>query len=176
VLLAITLLAVLGCITLLFSWILRRIAALPSGQIIYIDDAGLERNRKTLFDPELGLAGRPDYLIRHGKTIFPLEVKSGSAPSSPHRSHILQLGAYCHLVEVEYGAQPTYGAIRYDGATFRIDYSNALKRELKRTIDGIREMGSTPPNRSHHVPPRCAHCGYREICDQSLSEGALQRV
>ncbi len=175
-LLAIALLAFLGSITLLFSWILRRKDAFPSGQIIYIDDTGLEQNRKTLFDPELGLAGRPDYLIRQGKTIFPFEVKSGPTPSSAHRSHILQLGAYCHLVEVEYGTRPSYGAIRYDGATFRVDYSNALKRELIKTIDGIRGLGSTPPSRSHDVPYRCVQCGYREVCDQSLSEGARQRV
>ena len=165
---AIALLAILGAIALLLSWMLRRNASLPAGRIIYIDDTGLERNQKTLYDPDLGLAGRPDYLIQQGRHVFPLEVKSGSAPETAYQSHILQVGAYCRLIEVEYGTRPAFGALRYDGGTFQIKYDNHMERELKRTIKKIRQLGNAPPRRSHEVPSRCAQCGYVESCDQSL--------
>ena len=52
-----------------------------------------------LYASGANLAGKPDYLVRRWRYVLPVEVKSGPAPAEPYRSHVLQLAAYCLLVE-----------------------------------------------------------------------------
>ena len=80
----------------------RRDAGLPGGKVMYADTGKWEKVEKPLYDPVTQVAGRPDYLVQHGREVIPVEVKSGSAPDSPYDSHIFQLAAYCLLVAVSY--------------------------------------------------------------------------
>jgi len=48
----------------------RRATGLPSGRVIYTDTRAWGKVEKPLFDKDLGLTGKPDYLIeQHGKRI-----------------------------------------------------------------------------------------------------------
>lgn len=147
----------------------KRQAGIPSGRVIYTDTSSWGKVEKPLFDSELRLTGKPDYLVEHGSHIIPVEVKSRSAPPAPYDSHIYQLAAYCLLVEHEFGIRPKYGIIHYRNRTFAIDFSSSLEDAIKATI---REMQGTTTrsqlDRSHENPRSCQHCGYRSICDQSL--------
>ncbi|TFH36618.1 MAG: Dna2/Cas4 domain-containing protein [Anaerolineales bacterium] len=143
-------------------------ANLPRGRIIYIDSKHLKFTPDNLYDPETGLVGRPDYLIQRWHTSIPVELKSSTAPSQPHAGHILQLAAYCHLVEVESGRRPSHGVIRYRDQSFRIDYTRALRRNLFKTLETIRNMEGTTPDRSHKFAIRCRACGFQPHCDQTL--------
>jgi CRISPR-associated exonuclease Cas4 len=144
-------------------------AILPRGRVVYVDSKHLSRTSKTLFDPGSGLTGRPDYLIQSQRMTIPVEVKSMIAPQRPHEAHMLQLAAYCHLVEVNVGPRPSHGVIRYRDRSFRVDYTRALRQELSKTLDAIRRSEASTPNRSHNHPARCQACGYQSYCDQSLA-------
>ncbi|MDG6970395.1 MAG: hypothetical protein JRN54_04720 [Nitrososphaerota archaeon] len=70
-----------------------------------------------------GLVGRPDELRRSPDgRIVPVEVKSSRGPPPgrpPYFSHILQLYAYCQIVEGEQGVTPPYGLLIYNDKTPR---------------------------------------------------------
>lgn len=159
-------------LALILFWISgrsRRAAGLPGGRIIYTDTRGWDKVEKPLYDPTLGLTGKPDYLVeQHGKLI-PVEVKSGRAPEAPYDSHIYQLAAYCLLVEKTMGKRPPYGIIHYANRDFAIDYTRELEDSLLNLLADLRrdERREQVP-RSHQNPSRCAKCGFREICDQRL--------
>ncbi len=93
-----------------------------SGERLYSDT---ESNPGvTLYSESLPLAGKPDYLLKNGKYLIPVEIKTGKTPYRPYRSHIMQLTAYCRLVKENYGIRPVYGVIRYPEKEFLIEYTN----------------------------------------------------
>jgi len=152
------------------SSVQRKEAGLPGGRIIYTDTHGWGRVEKPLFYPALELTGKPDYLVEQNGRIIPVEVKSGRAPESPYDTHIYQLAAYCLLVEKTYDTRPPYGIIHYEDRDFAIDYTPELENSL---IDLLVEMKRDEHKRelprSHEHTARCAKCGYRNTCDQSLA-------
>jgi CRISPR-associated exonuclease Cas4 len=147
----------------------RRQTGLPPGKVIYIDTSQWGRVDKPLFDPNLRLTGRPDYLIKQGTSIIPVEVKSRRAPASPHDSHIFQVAAYCLLVEHAYGKRPDVGVIHYADKTFAVDFTDGLEKAARDTIHEMQECADQAEiERSHQDGRRCQHCGYRSVCDQAL--------
>jgi CRISPR-associated exonuclease Cas4 len=58
------------------SFLQRKRSGLPGGRIIYADTSKWGRLEKSLYVPELGLAGKPDYLVEIGDELIPVEVKS----------------------------------------------------------------------------------------------------
>lgn len=147
----------------------RKATGLPTGDIIYADPGGWLKAEKPLYDPLTGLTGKPDFLVQQGETYIPVEVKSTSAPSLPYESHLLQLAAYCLLVERTYNHRPPYGILKYSNRTLRIEYSAELEQHLMDTLDQMRiQLRRGEADRSHEEPARCAHCGYRGICEQKL--------
>jgi CRISPR-associated exonuclease Cas4 len=148
----------------------RREAGLPGGRVIYTDTDGWGKVERPLYNKALNLTGKPDYLVRQGKTVIPVEVKSGRAPQSPYDSHIFQLASYCLLVEKTYGKRPPYGIIHYQDRDFAIDYTPELEFALMDLLAEMqRDVYREEINRSHGQAARCAGCGFREICDQSLA-------
>jgi CRISPR-associated exonuclease Cas4 len=149
-------------------WLAKR-TGIPDGRIIYSDLGVWQKNRKPLYDAEIGLTGKPDYLIKLDGRIIPAEVKSSYAPRSPYDSHILQLAAYCVLVESTYGKHPPYGLLRYRNRTFKIEFTQDLEEEVLEMIGRIRRYKNKADiPRSHNHKGRCARCGYRSVCDQRL--------
>jgi len=144
-------------------------AGLPVGRVVYIDTRDLDRPERPLYDPRLGLVGRPDYLVRGKRAIVPVEVKAAKAPLEPWSSHVFQLAAYCLLVESSYKQRPPYGILRYADRAFAIDYTQGLENELLDLLAEMRRAGGRAQDRSHESPQRCQGCGYREICDQQLT-------
>jgi len=148
----------------------RHEAGLPGGRVIYTDTDGWGKVERPLYYPPLKLTGKPDYLVRQNKIVIPVEVKSGRAPESPYDSHIFQLASYCLLVEKTYGKRPPYGIIHYDDHDFAIDYTPELEFAL---MDLLAEMRrdeiKDDVDRSHEHAARCARCGFRNICNQSLA-------
>ena len=141
---------------------------LPRGDVVYEDTSGWQRCR-TLRAPRYGLAGRPDYVVRTGRQTIPVEVKPGRRASSPYDSDVMQLAAYCLLVERDLGRRPTYGLLRYEGRTFRIPYDRRLRRALLGTLQAMAgDLAKGDVARSHDEPVRCRFCGFRSQCDQSL--------
>lgn len=147
----------------------RAEAGLPGGRLIYTDTRAWGRVEKPLFDADLGLTGKPDYLVQSGEAIIPVEVKSGRAPAAPYDSHIFQLAAYCLLVHKTYGRRPPYGIIHYTGRDFAIDYTPHLESALLNQLAEIkRDETRTNVPRSHEEAARCRKCGFQKVCDQRL--------
>lgn len=162
-------LLVLALIFLFISGQTRKSAGLPGGQVIYEDTSSWEEVEKPLYDPVTQLTGRPDYLVRQGKIVIPVEVKSGHTPESPYDSHIFQLAAYCLLVERIFGERPTHGIIHYDRRTFSIEYTDEMEEALIDLLTDIRQDDRRKNvHRSHDEAPRCRGCGYYYTCDEAL--------
>jgi CRISPR-associated exonuclease Cas4 len=160
----------LALILFLISGRQRRATGLPGGRVVYTDTRTWGAVEKPLFDAELGLTGKPDYLVEQNDRLIPVEVKSGRTPAAPYDSHIFQVAAYCLLVEKTYGKRPPYGLLHYPNRDFAVDYTRELESEL---LDLLAEMrrderrGEVP--RSHDDQRRCVRCGFRNHCDQSLT-------
>jgi CRISPR-associated exonuclease Cas4 len=159
-------------LALLFLWQSdrqRKAAGLPGGRVIYTDTRNWGKLEKPLFHAALDLTGKPDYLIEKDGRIIPVEVKSGRAPEAPYDSHIFQLASYCLLVEKTYGKRPPYGIIHYENRDFAVDYTRDLESALMELLADIKadDVKRDVP-RSHEQTSRCARCGFRSVCDQSL--------
>jgi CRISPR-associated exonuclease Cas4 len=142
---------------------------LPAGRVIYADTQSWEPLEQALFDQELGLTGRPDYLVEEHGQVIPVEVKSSQVSSAPYDAHIFQLAAYCLLVGRHFGKRPSYGILHYPNRTFAIDYTPELEDELLDLLDDIRRLDRRREvHRSHDSPARCNRCGYRSACEQRL--------
>lgn len=167
------LLLLAGGLLLAYSRRARAAAGLPQGRVVYSDTGAWERVEKPLRSRRHGLVGRPDYLVRHtenGKTtVIPVEVKSRRRPAAPAESHVLQLAAYCLLVEETYKARPAYGLLHYADATLQIPYTDALRQAVLATADDIRRgRHAADLHRDHTDPARCRGCGYRHACGEAL--------
>jgi CRISPR-associated exonuclease Cas4 len=162
----------LAVISLLFFWLAgrqRRKTNLPGGQVIYIDTQGWMKIEKPLYDPGLGLTGKPDYIVEKNQQLIPVEVKTSRGVTAPYDGHIYQLAAYGVLVEKHYGKRPRYGILRYPDRTFAVDFTADLEAKVREVIGDMHAKVSTKSiNRSHQSPQRCTHCGFRSMCDQSL--------
>jgi len=159
-------------LAILFFWQSDRqqkAAGLPGGRVIYTDTRGWGKLEKPLFYAALELTGKPDYLVEKNGQLIPVEVKSGRAPEAPYDSHIFQLASYCLLVEKTYGNRPPYGIIHYENRDFAVDYTRELESALMELLADMKEddVKQEVP-RSHEQASRCARCGFRNVCDQSL--------
>ena len=156
----------LACIAV---W-LRQRSGLPTGRVIYSDTGAWERNQQSFFSRTHQLAGKPDYIVRTGKGIVPVEIKSGDAPEQPREGHVLQLAAYCLLVEEAFDERVPMGIIRYDDKQFAIDHTPALRARLLRVMKDMRAtIDAGDATRNHTDPRKCASCGVRQACDERLA-------
>lgn len=168
------LLLLLACLLLWFATRQRKAAGLPGGRIIYADTSRWGAVDKPLYAADVGLTGKPDYLVKQGNAIIPVEVKTSRSGQAPFDSHIYQLAAYCILVEHSFGQRPPYGILHYSdgknpGRTYAIDFTRSLEMAVLDTISEIQAISLRKGvDRSHAIPARCTRCGFRHTCDQHL--------
>lgn len=160
----------LSIVLFLLAGLLKKNSGLPAGRIIYSDvRAPGEPPARPLYDGTIGLTGKPDYLLRQAGTIIPVEVKSTRAPETPYEAHVMQLAAYCLLVESEHGVPVPHGLIRYPGRTFAVNFTRELRQKAVGLISEMHaQEASGSPDRHHDDASRCRACGYRDACDRSL--------
>jgi len=146
---------------------MRMVYGIPDGKVIYSD---LDRPGKALYSRNLGISGKPDYIVKgRGRTLIPVEIKSGRA-QEPHKNHIMQLAAYCYLVEENYHKLVPYGIIVYsDGLQHRINFDKYLRSDLLATVEEMkRAIGHDCPRRTHNFKQKCRHCSFSGSCKNSL--------
>jgi CRISPR-associated exonuclease Cas4 len=158
-------------------------SGLPRGEVIYTDTGAWQKQEQPLISREFGLVGKPDYLVETGSGApVPVEVKSGRRPAQPYAGHIMQLAAYCLLVEETWRVPPAFGLLHYAGntgaapgqagapTTVRIAYTPHLKAQLLETLAAMRaDRHANRVARSHDDAVRCQHCGLAHACDEKLS-------
>ena len=103
---------------------LRRETGLPTGRLIYADtDQNWRPNDDPLYSATHHLTGKPDYLVETPAGIMPVEVKSTETPNIPYLGQLLQLAAYCLLVEEKTGHAPPHGLLKYSDALYEVDFT-----------------------------------------------------
>ncbi len=150
---------------------LQQQTGLPAGDVIYTDTGAWFPNAEPLYAPHFALSGKPDYLVQQADgSVVPVELKSGLAPPEPWEGHILQLAAYCLLVDEAYGQRPSFGILQYKDKAFAIDYTLELEEDL---LDLLTEMRDSQfegeLDRDHNNWHRCDRCGVKNACYQRLA-------
>ena len=136
-------------------------------EITYVDNP--KKEPEMLKSEKYNLRGRPDFILeREGKGV-PVEVKTGRVPKGPFFSHIIQIAAYCLLIEEETGSPPPYGIVRYGDTEFEVDYDEDLKELLISKLEDMREILKTKDvHRNHNRKGKCKNCSRRDLCPESL--------
>ena len=138
------------------------------GDLVYIDSTA--EKPKLFVSKKHGLSGRPDAVVMDGDHHIPVEIKTGRVPRGPLFSHILQIVAYCVLLEEEYGAAPPYGIIRYGDVSYEIEYNEDQKKLIIQKLADMRAaIKKGEAHRNHSRPGKCVHCSRRAGCPERLA-------
>lgn len=151
----------------------QRAIGLPQGKIVYSDTSQWLPVERPLLSRRYGIVGKPDYVIANQESrkgmMIPVEVKSGKKRRSLPVGHLLQLGAYCLLVEEQYGVAPEFGLLRYANATVQVPFTPELRMEVLAVAEEIRATANAKNvERDHESVARCRACGYRHACGSEV--------
>jgi len=136
------------------------------GKIEYIDMEGAKAYRSE----KHGLTGTPDYVIKLDDKVIPVEEKKGRTPRGPLFSHILQVAAYCLLIEEATGKAPPYGLLKYPEQEHEIEYNEDLKKVLMEKLKEMRRIMITgEAHRNHNRPGKCLNCSRNSVCPERLA-------
>src|SRR5437763_1640343 len=93
------------------SWHGQQASGLPLAniEVVYSDSGAWEKVAEPLFSARYGLTGKPDYILQGRDGVIPVEVKPLRQAEQPYESDILQLAAYCLLLEEAWDETPPYG-------------------------------------------------------------------
>lgn len=122
-------------IALLLIRVLKRRLGVLVNEVTYLDSE--KTPGELLYAKSINLVGKPDYLVRQKTMIIPVEVKTGVTPLEPYLNHVMQLMAYCLLVEENYRVRPDGGFLKYPTKEFHIAYTDEAKTSLVNLINEI---------------------------------------
>ena len=139
---------------------------IQDGKITYSD---LNAPAKPLFSRRYRIAGKPDYIVKKNNRYIPVEVKIGLY-NAPQKNHILQLAAYCQLVEENYRSFVPYGVLVYDKTKqYKIPFDPKLRFELEQSIKKMRYIIQTGRlERNHNEYHRCKNCSMKTYCEMKI--------
>ena len=145
---------------------IKKTYSIQSGKIIYSD---LNKKAETLFSKKYMIAGKPDYIVNQNGRYIPVELKTGNS-RSPQINHILQLAAYCHLIEENYNSFVPYGILVYNNKEkYKVDYTPKIRFELESTVKKMQKMIKTNRFvRNHNEKNRCRNCSMKEYCNYNI--------
>jgi len=124
---------------------------------------------KPLFSYHYKIAGKPDYIVKKNNIFIPVEVKIGEY-NSPQKNHVLQLAAYCQLVEETYKSFVPYGVLVYNKSIqYKIPFDPKLRFDLEHSIKDMRYLLQTRLlSRNHNEKNRCRNCSMRLYCEMKI--------
>lgn len=121
---------------------------------------------KILFSEKYNIQGKPDFIFKRGKTLFPIELKSGYIKNSPmpHEGDLLQLVAYFLIIEDLYKVKVKKGKLIYADYSFIIKNTKPLRKKLLRTLKDMRLMLKTGEGLPNCSFINCKYCMYKIVC------------
>ncbi|MCU0798666.1 MAG: Dna2/Cas4 domain-containing protein [Candidatus Thermoplasmatota archaeon] len=145
----------------------------PKADIVSVDRLDGKRG-KVLTSRRHFLAGTPDLIIEEEGLKIPVEVKTGKVPPKPHFSHMMQLGAYLILTDVNYDQRTPYGYIDYipsggKRSREKVEWDMMTKALVLSKVSEIREaerLGEV--HRNHNREGKCLNCSRRSTCPERL--------
>ncbi|MCL4314586.1 MAG: hypothetical protein M1454_02520 [Candidatus Thermoplasmatota archaeon] len=155
-----------GCLAAI-GWLERRRfprMGIPSGKMLYAD---LESREQILVSRRYGITGRPDMVVRRGRSVIPYVYRRTDS-DTPRKNHVVEMGAYFIILEEEFpGFVVPYGILRYGGRSFRVENNGRLKARALYIVNRIRnDYGE--PERNHSDKERCMRCPFSSACYQTL--------
>ena len=139
-----------------------------AGRVV-ASDSGVARRTRVLRSPRYGLSGKPDYLVEERGRLVPVELKPTRRSQSPWLRDVVQLAAYCLLLEETEPRFAGYGYLRYAERTFRIEFTESLRAELLRTLAALRaDLAAADVDPSHNEAARCARCPLVPVCGKHI--------
>lgn len=129
-----------------------------------------------LYDVELGLRGKPDYLLEQvshvGERLVPLEVKPLRRSSRLYESDRIQIGGYLVALRGSFRDRAsTIGYVQYKSTTFEVELTRDLEAKVRGLVDELRDARhATSVHRSHDSAARCRNCPVQHHCDEKLGE------
>ncbi len=148
---------------------LRRASGLPWARIRMADTGSWRAADQPLMSYRYGLVGKPDYLLETRAGLIPVELKPSRRAKTPYAGDLMQLAAYCLLVEDATQQAPPYGLLRYATHTFRMPYTAAVRADLLALLDELRQdRDADEVARSHQQAARCRGCGFYTQCEDRL--------
>lgn len=138
---------------------------LPAGELVYEDADGLG---EPLTSEQYPLVGKPDYIIKldDGRMV-PVELKLNVYnATTPYSNHMVQIAAYCLILEDYTEVAPTHGILRYADREFTVEYTPALRRKVIRLLNEMQRCNEQqPPSLSRQKAAKCRACAFQPICD-----------
>jgi CRISPR-associated exonuclease Cas4 len=142
----------------------HRALGLPSGELVYEDADGQGEPLASGIYP---LVGKPDYVVqlRDGRPV-PIEVKlKVHDVTAPYSNHILQVAAYCLILEDYFTVPPTHGILRYADREFTIEYTQLLRKKVIRQLTQMALCSEQEtPQLAKQKPVKCRACTFQVIC------------
>lgn len=142
----------------------QRALGLPVGTLVYEDADGLG---ETLTSRDYPLAGKPDYVVQlpDGHPV-PIELKLKVHDASvPFSNHIVQLAAYCLILEDYFEQPPTHGILRYADCEFTVEYTPALRKKVVRLLTEMAKCSEQQrPALKSQVAKKCRPCTFKAVC------------
>ncbi len=137
---------------------------LPEGELVYEDADG---QGKPLLSEHFPLMGKPDYIIQlpDGRPL-PVELKLGVEDASmPYSNHIMQIAAYCLILEDYFEQPPTHGLLRYADRDFTIEYTPTLRKKVIRLLNEMSYVNAEEqPFLTKQRVSKCRACAFQSIC------------
>lgn len=146
-------------------------------------DARFTNGHANLVDPEFGLSGRPDLIVRRADgAVVPVEYKATHLFVGYHEAHgrlfdTIQAIAECRLVHAAFGRRPPYGVVLYGDAAgdgrregwVAIPYDDPEERWLRVALEQVRADAVRAP-----VPAE-RNCGGCQANDEGRCAYAVAR-
>lgn len=142
----------------------RRALGLPPGKLVYEDADG---QGETLSSNQYALVGKPDYVVElpDGRPV-PIELKLNVHDATvPYSNHIVQLAAYCLILEDYFEQTPTHGILRYADCEFTIEYTPTLRKKVVRLLEQMALCNERqPPPLARQRVAKCRVCPFQPVC------------
>ena len=142
----------------------QRALGLPPGELVYEDADG---EGEPLSSSAYPLVGKPDYIVKapDGHPI-PIELKLNvHDATAPFSNHIVQVAAYCLILEDYFEQSPTHGILRYADHEFTIEYTPALRKKIIKLLAEMERCSEQqPPPLARQRAAKCRACAFQPIC------------
>ena len=142
----------------------RRVLGLPDGELVYEDADGLG---EPLVSSAYPLMGKPDYVVKTpGDRPIPIELKPNvHDATAPYSNHMIQLAAYCLILEDYFEQAPTHGILRYADREFTVEYTPALRKKVIRLLTEMARCSEKqPPPLTKQRASKCRSCVFQPMC------------
>jgi len=178
VVLAIVLLAIVSVVLWVAARLLAAGSGVAPGATVVSSDVTVADHRAPgpmLVDPVAAIRGRPDYLLREGAGLVPIEVKPMRTARALYESDRVQVGAYLMLVRSSSpGEFAGYGRVRYRDAEFTVALTPELEGRCVALAALVRaarvvDVSGAGIHRTHENAGKCRGCAVRGACGESLA-------